>query len=66
MASALKGAVILSEIDGIMRWTGKCDGCGQLDNTINEDSNPGPNVAIRTSWFCPRCQRLVEVEIAGD
>jgi hypothetical protein len=65
MTVALKNAVILSESNGQLRWVGKCDVCGNLDNTTVNDYT----VTTGTShpyFFCLNCKQNREVVLAAS
>jgi hypothetical protein len=62
-ASALRGAVIISQDGDRVSFRKKCTKCGHED--ASKSAMPIRNGVTRQSYFCPKCRKLVPVEIQG-
>jgi GYF domain 2 len=63
-ATAVRGAVIISQNGETVRFKKKCAKCGY--QSASNATVPVGNEDIRRSFFCPKCQRIREIVIQGS
>jgi hypothetical protein len=62
-ASALSGAVIVSQDGTRMVYRKKCESCGHVEPGTTSGSVPSGT--LRTSFVCSKCRSRQEIEIQG-
>jgi len=62
-AVALRGAVVVSQDGTSVQYRKKCSKCGHEDASKNR--MPIRNGITRVNFFCPKCRKMLPVEIQG-
>ncbi len=62
-ATAIRGAIIVTQDGTTVFFKKKCHRCGHEDNTRSR--MPIATGTTRTRFFCPKCRKLGPVEIQG-
>jgi hypothetical protein len=62
-ASAIRGAIVVSQDGTSVQYRKKCTKCGHEDASKNR--MPIRNGITRVTFFCPKCRKMMPVEIQG-
>jgi hypothetical protein len=62
-ATAVRGVIIVSQDGRDVRYRKKCTKCGQEDSSTSR--MPIRHGTTRMGFFCPKCRKLMQVEIQG-
>jgi Zn finger protein HypA/HybF involved in hydrogenase expression len=66
MTVAIRGAIILDERNGMIKWNAKCDSCGNVEsNLTRSQAAPSKSSTLNTSFVCPKCHKSQQVQLKG-
>jgi hypothetical protein len=66
MAVAIRGAVIIEDKNGMIKWYAKCESCGHVEsNLTHSQAAPSNNSTLSTTFTCSKCRKSQQVQIKG-